>query len=325
MTDAFKGLLAMTAAAAAWGLSGMYYKLLAEVPALEVLSHRILWSAVFFGALILVRGRGAEVIEVLGHRRTLRLLVWAALSIGANWFLFIYSIQGGLALEASLGYYIFPLVAVTLGALTFGERFSRGQAAALALVAAAVLVLTIGLHAPPWIALILAGTFATYGLLKKRTRTGPVISVFAETAVLLPAALVWLAGATFAGWTGPGTAAQAGWFGHDWKVSLLLMGSGVITALPLNLMSYAAQRVKYSTLGLVQYLNPTLQFAVAVAVFGEPFTRWHAIAFPMIWTALLLYAAESLRQERASRRLAISEATLSTGVRNARNSGSAKP
>ena len=143
--------------------------------------------------------------------------------------------------------------------------------------------------------------------------------------MLLPAALVWLAGATFAGWTGPGTAAQAGWFGHDWKVSLLLMGSGVITALPLNLMSYAAQRVKYSTLGLVQYLNPTLQFAVAVAVFGEPFTRWHAIAFPMIWTALLLYAAESLRQERASRRLAISEATLSTGVRNARNSGSAKP
>ena len=299
MTEARKGVLAMVATATIWGLSSIYYKALAQVPPLEVLSHRTLWSALFFGILIVVQRRGAEMRAALANPRYVAMLAVSSATIAGNWFLFIYAVQTGHALQSSLGYYIFPLLAVALGYLVLGERFTRLQSAAIGLAAAAVVLLTYGLGAPPWTALAIAGTFGAYGLVKNRLPLGPVISVCLETLILAPLALVWLWGVHTGAWTGIG-GRPGGYFGRDFATSAMLAFSGILTGGPLILFSYAARRIPYATLGLVQYLNPTLQFFVAVLVFGEPFTFWHGVTFAMIWTALALYSSESLRQERSA-------------------------
>ena len=289
------GILAILAASLIWGLSGLFYKALAHVPPLEELSHRTLWSLLLFGVILAIRGRLWAVLVALKSRRSVAALALAAVMISVNWGGFIMSIQFGYALEASLGYYFFPLMVVLLGALFLGERFSRGQGAALALMGLAVAVLTLGLGAPPWIALYLASTFAIYALLKKKIAAGPMVSVFIEVLLLAPIAIIWLYGAHMHGWAT--VARPAGWFGTSWQDSLLLMLTGPMTAGPLLLFSFAAQRARLSTLGLIQYLNPTLQFLVAAMIFGEPFTKWHGFALPLIWAALALYYFEAKRRE----------------------------
>jgi chloramphenicol-sensitive protein RarD len=310
MTEGQKGVLAMAGCCTVWGLSSIYYKALAHVPPLEVLSHRTLWSLVFFAGVLAVQGRAREVRAALGQRRNWAFLSVSATMIAANWFGFIYAVQSGQALEASLGYYIFPLVAVLLGYAVLGERFTPLQSVAIGLAAAAVVLLALGLGTPPWIALLVALTFGFYGLVKAQLPLGPVISVGFETMLLAPLAALWLWGVHALGWHDIG-GAGGGAFGRDWTTSALLALSGPLTGGPLILFSYAARRIAYATLGLVQYLNPTLQFAVAVAVFGEPFTRWHGVAFPLIWAGLALYSRESWRQERRSRRRAASAGTVS--------------
>jgi chloramphenicol-sensitive protein RarD len=281
------------------------------VPPLEVLAHRTVWAAVFFGLVLALQRRGAEMRAALAAPRVWAVLAAAAVFISANWFGFIHAIQVGRALEASLGYYTFPLVAVALGYLVLGERYSRLQSVAIGLAVLAVLVLTLGLGAAPWIALLLAGTFGGYGLLKNRIGLGPVVSVFFETALLAPFALVWLGG-LHAGLWGDPSGRPGGFFGTDAGASALLVLSGpMMTGGPLILFAYAARRVRLATLGLVQYLNPTLQFLVAVGIFGEPFTRWHAIAFPLIWTGLAIYSRESWRGARARQSRSISAGTVS--------------
>ncbi len=217
--------------------------------------------------------------------------------ISANWLLFIWAVQVGRAVESSLGYYIFPLVAAGMGALWLGERFNRAQAAALALAAAAVATLTLGLGAPPWISLALATSFGFYGLAKRGLETGPISGVTAEVALLAPFAALWLAGAHLDGWTDftgkPGAA-----FGADWRTGALLALSGILTGAPLIFFSLAARRLRYSTIGLISYLNPTLQFLCAIVAFAEPVTVWHAVAFPLIWAGLALYSWDGLRRER---------------------------
>jgi chloramphenicol-sensitive protein RarD len=284
MTEGRKGVLAIAAAATVWGLSGVYYKALSAVPPLEVLSHRTLWSTLFFLAVLAAQGRVGEAAAVLARPRAWAPLAASAVLIAVNWLLFIAAVQEGRALEASLGYYIFPLVAVALGFLVLGERFTPRQSAAIGLAAAAVVLLTLGTGTAPWTALALAGTFGAYGLIKNRVRVGPVASVFVETLILAPLALGWLA------WLGGGA------FGRDWGTSAMLAFSGPLTGGPLMLFAYAARRIPYATVGLVQYLNPTLQFAVAVALFGEPFSLWHAAAFGMIWAGLALYSWGSWRR-----------------------------
>ncbi len=298
MSEAVKGVFAMVLACVVWGFSPILYKALAHVPPPEVLAHRTLWSLVFFLCVLAIQRR-LPLLPALLVTRAVGLVALAALLISANWFGFIWSVQHGRTIEASLGYYIFPLVAVLIGLVIFREGLGVGQWAAIALAALAVVVLTFGLGAAPWIALYLALTFGLYGLLKRRIEAGPVVSVAAEVAILAPLAGAWLLG-VHGGYWGDGGA-----FGKGWTDSLLLVVSGVVTGGPLMLFSYATKRVRMATVGLVQYLNPTLQFAVAALVFAEPVTLWHMIAFPLIWVALTVYSLESLRQERRRRSLPV--------------------
>ncbi|WP_300549233.1 EamA family transporter RarD [Roseovarius sp.] len=293
MREETKGIIAMVATCTIWGLSGIYYKLLAHIPPIEILAHRTLWSCIFFALVLTVQGRISVLGQTLRVRRSFLLIGFAALMISTNWFVFITSIQVGRAVEASLGYYIFPLVAVLLGAIAFGERLGRAQMMAVSLAIAAVVTLTAGLGVAPWIALILASSFGLYGLVKKGLPVGPVVSVTAEVLLLSPSALAVL------WWF---HADGQGAFGTSWRDSALLAFSGPLTATPLIMFSYATKRIRLATVGLVQYLNPSLQFLVATLIFREAFSFWHAIAFAMIWTALAIYTAASLRQDRAARR-----------------------
>jgi chloramphenicol-sensitive protein RarD len=293
MREETKGIIAMVATCTVWGLSGIYYKLLDHIPPIEILAHRTLWSCVFFAFVLLIQGRISVLGQALAGRKSILMIGFAALMISTNWFVFITSIQIGRAMEASLGYYIFPLVAVLLGAIAFRERLGKAQLFAVALALCAVVTLTWGLGVPPWIALILASSFGLYGLVKKGLSVGPVVSVTAEVLLLSPIALTVL-------WYFHSDGHGA--FGVNWRDSLLLMFSGILTGTPLIMFSYATKRVTLATVGLVQYLNPTLQFLVATLIFQEAFSFWHAVAFAMIWTALAIYTTASLRQDRAARR-----------------------
>ena len=296
-----RGIAAMVAACTIWGLSPLFYWLLSDIPPLEVLSYRTLWSLAFFAGLLALRRRFRRVVSALKDVRTRRIIAASGLVISLNWLGFIYSISIGNGLQASLGYYIFPLVSVVLGRVFFGETLSRAQIVSVGMAAVAVTVLTAGLGVPPWIALSLALTFGAYGVLKKGLSLDAVTSVTAEVLVIAPFAILYLAlfATTLDGET-------------SLRTHALLAASGPLTGLPLILFSYATQRVRLSTIGLLQYLNPTLQFACAVLFFANPVTRWHAIAFALIWSALALYSLSAFRQDRARRRAFAPEAVTTT-------------
>ena len=241
MTESKRGVLALLVACTVWGLSPLYYKLLAHIPPLEVLAHRTLWSCAFFALVLAGQGRLGQLRGVFRSWRVVGVIVFAAVMISVNWFVFILSIQVGHAVEASLGYYIFPLVAVLIGVVVFKESLSPLQILAVALALGAVLVLTLGLGVAPWIALILSVTFGLYGLVKKRLSVGPVVSVTAEVLLLRPIALLvllweWQQGVPV--------------LGYSLSDSLLLMFSGVLTGAPLILFSAATKRVSMATVGL---------------------------------------------------------------------------
>ena len=296
MSEVQKGVLAMIAACTIWGLSPLYYDLLVHVPPLEVLSHRALWSLVFFGAVLALQRRLLEVPAALSNPARAGWVLLASLMISANWLLFIWAIQVDRVTETSFGYYIFPLVAVLFGAVLFGERLGVIRWSAVGLAAIAVLVLGVGLGAPPWISLVLAVTFGIYGVLKKQVASGPVVSVTAEVCLIAPLAIAYIV-------------FVAGGVRLDLATLALLALSGPLTSGPLILFSYASKRIALSTVGVLQYVNPTLQFVCAAAILGEPVTVWHLIAFPLIWVALTIYSTESIRQDRASRRLASASST----------------
>ena len=290
MREEQKGVLALVAACTAWGLSALYYGQLRHVPPLEVLSYRCIWGLAFFVLILAVQGRLSLVPQALKSRRQTSIMLLAAILISANWFGFIYAISTNQALEASLGYYIFPLVAVVIGRVVFAETLLGVQWVAVALVAIAVLILALGLGVTPWIALLLAGTFGTYGMIKKQLDIGPVVSVTCEVLLLAPLAVAWI-------WLkGTGVGAENSLGAHAY-----IAIAGPLTATPLIMFSYAAKRIRMATVGLVQYLNPTLQLAVAALVFLEPVTIWHVIALPIIWVALALYSGSSWRQDKAAR------------------------
>jgi chloramphenicol-sensitive protein RarD len=301
MRDDQKGVLAIITTCTIWGLSPLYYAQVTHVPPLEVLSYRSLWSLVFFLLILAVQGRLSEVGKAIAKPRQLLLILSGAVMIAGNWYGFIYAISTGQGIEASLGYYIFPLVAVIIGMAVFGEVLRRAQWVAVGLATVGVAVLTIGLGVAPWIALGLAITLGIYGMIKKQLDIGPVVSVTAEVVLLAPLAVLWI---VFRG-TGAGG-------GNDLATHAILALSGPLTASPLILFSFAARNVRMATVGLVQYLNPTLQFGCAVLVMGELVTGAHAIAFPIIWGALIVYSVSLWRQDRAAAKPASRAATSST-------------
>lgn len=280
-----------------WGLSALYYKLIDHVPPLEVLSHRTLWSLVFLLALLAFTQRLGEVRALMTCLRNIVLITVAAGMISINWFTYILAVQIDRVVESALGYYIFPLVAVAFGYLFLAERLSKRQSLAVGLAAVAVVILTIGLGVAPWISLILAVSMGFYGLAKKSLAAGPVVSVLAEVILLAPFALIWLYGVHSLNWFGV-TARAGGYFGQGVD-TVLLMLAGPLTAGPLVLMSYAMKRLTLASVGLVQYLNPTLQCAVGVLIFLEPFTQWHLVAFVLIWAGLALYSYEAHHEGRS--------------------------
>ena len=282
----------MVVACLVWGLSPLYYKMLVSVPPIELLSHRTLWSMVLFALILLMQGRLRGAVGVLGNKNIMATLFIAALMIAFNWFVFIYSIQINRATETSLGYFIFPLVSVIFGVVLFRENLSRAQISAVMLAAFAVLILTYGLGQVPWIALSVSISFGIYGVIKKSLSIPAIVTVTLEVLLLSPIALMIL---YFYHASGSG-----GQFGQSASISLLLILSGPMTATPLILFSYATRRVALATVGILQYINPSLQFLCATVLFLEPLSIWHAVAFPLIWFALALYTWASFQTARRS-------------------------
>ncbi|MDU8928941.1 EamA family transporter RarD [Alisedimentitalea sp. MJ-SS2] len=316
MSETGRGVAAMVVACLIWGLVPIFYKQLVHIDALEILAHRTFWSFLLFTLLLMMQGRVGALGAALGDWKTARVIALAAAMISINWGLYIMSVQWGRVTESALGYYIFPLVAVMLGRVVLGEVLSRAQWTAVALAVAGVLVLTAGLGAAPWISIILSLSFGVYGIVKKQLSVGPIVSVTAEAAIVGTIGLAWLIWLETQG---------RGVFGEDHWDSFLLVLSGALTATPLILFSYAAKRVNLSTIGLLQYINPTGQFLCAVVLFAEPFTGWHMAAFGLIWVALALYSASAIAQDRASRRVAMAASGDGTTEISARSEASAKP
>jgi chloramphenicol-sensitive protein RarD len=297
------GLLNGFAAYGMWGIVPLYWPLLKPAAAAEILAHRMVWSLLFVAAALAVVRRWAWAGELLRSPRRLALVVIAAGFITVNWGVYIWAVNSGHVVEASLGYFINPLVTIAMGVLLLKERLRPVQWAAVGIGFAAVLVLTIGYGRPPWISLALAFSFATYGLVKKKIGLGGVESLTAETAVqFLPALgyLLWLTahgGSTFAS-EGAGHAA-------------LLASTGVVTALPLVCFGAAAIRVPLSTLGLLQYLAPVFQFLCGVLYFGEamPPERW--AGFALVWLALVLMTADAWRGARRPRKQSVAVGRVS--------------
>ena len=288
MSEAHKGILAVLASGLIWGFSPIYYKLLTHVPPIELLAHRVLWSVIFFVFLLGFQRRLGALRTAITTRRSVATLFLGTCLIGANWYTFIWSIQVEKAAEASLGYFIFPLVVVAMGWIGFGERLSRLQNIAIALAVAAVILMTLSKGLFPWIALVIALSFSLYGYVKKTILTGPVVSVTAEVLLLVPLAVAVL---YFVHREGAGSFGKAGFD------TLLFIVSGPLTATPLIFFTYAAKRISMATLGLSNYLNPTIQFFCAIVIFNEPINSVQFFSFAMIWLALALYSREGFRKE----------------------------
>jgi len=309
------GFLAALAASVIWGFSPAFFILLNDVPRDELLAHRTVWACVSVLAYCAATGRLGRVAATLGDRGLMRALMLSATFMTVNWFIFLLAVAAGRVFESGLGYYMMPLISVALAVALLGERLNRRQWLAVALAALAVGVLSLGSGAAPWLALALGGTFAVYGFIRKRTDVGSIVGFQVEILLVTPAAAVWLAGVHWLGWRGIGDGTPA-IFGTDAATSLLLVASGVVmTGLPLILFAEATRRMDYATVGLMQYINPSIQVAAAGLLLGEHFTRWHWMALALIWCALAIYGRELVRQGRARRNSAINSSTVSTTVR----------
>lgn len=269
-----------------WGLLPIYWKLLASVPATEVLSHRIVWSLGFIAILLFARRGWRRTLGYLRNRETRSVMLLSTALIATNWFIFIWAVSVDRVTEASLGYYINPLLNVALARVFLGERLRPLAAVAVGVATLAVVYLTVVRGELPWVSVVLAVTFATYGLVRKRAPVGAVEGLAIETGLVTPLAILYLL------WLDPpfgalGTAEPS--------VVLLLVGAGAVTAVPLLAFAGAARRLRYATLGMVQYLAPTLQLACAVLLYGEPFEAAHAVTFGLIWLAVALYVIDMLR------------------------------
>lgn len=287
---ATSGLVAGIAAFSLWGLLPLYWKQLESVASFEIMCHRILWSFIFLIPVVWMTGRWPEVREVLQNKKTLLRLGASGLLVASNWYVYIWAVNSGHILETSLGYYINPLLNVALGAIFLRERLSRVQCIAVGIAVFGVLVTVVGYGQFPWVALVLATSFSLYGFMRKTVNVGSISGLFIETVFLAPWVFLWLTWLWFHG---------EGSFGHSRiEVDALLMGAGVVTSMPLMWFAVAARSLRLTTLGLLQYVAPTLAFIQGVFLFHEPVTQGHLVTFSCIWLALVLYSLDSWRQMR---------------------------
>jgi chloramphenicol-sensitive protein RarD len=291
--EARKGVAFGLSAYLLWGFLPVYFKLLGDVAPTEVMAQRIVWSVALLAVLIIGARRGPQLAAALRNPQAIRILVLSALLIAANWLIYIWAIGAKHVLETSLGYFLNPLVNVVMGVFLLKERLTRAQGIAVGLAALGVAVLAMGAVSGLWISLALALSFATYGLLRKIAPVESLEGLTIETLILLPIALIYL------GWLWRSGSLS---FGTDPGISVLLALGGVVTATPLLLFAAGARRLPYSTLGLLQYVAPTIQFLLAVLTYGEPLTTAHIFCFVLIWSGLAIFAFDGLRRSRQAAR-----------------------
>ena len=279
-----KGILYAVGAYLAWGVLPLYWKALQDVPALQILSHRIAWSFILLAILITLKNTWQPIKAAIVNPRTLFIFFIATILLSVNWLTYIWGVNSGYIVETSLGYFINPLVNVLLGVFFFREKLRSTQWLSIAFAAGGVLYLTVAVGRLPWIALTLAFTFGFYGLAKKTSTLGSLQGLTLETAILFLPAVFFLGIAELRG--------ESSYTHINLSTDVLLVFTGVVTALPLVLFGSAAQKIHLSTLGLLQYLAPTLQFLIGVWIYGEPFTQATLSGFLLIWLGLLLYSAE---------------------------------
>jgi len=289
--DTGAGFAYAVAAYLMWGFLPLYMKAITHIPPVEIIAHRILWSVPIAGLILIVLGRTGDVMRALKTPRMVGMAAVTAALISVNWGVYVWAIANDRALDAALGYYINPLFSVALGAILLREKLARAQWVAVGLAGLAVAILTISAGVLPWVALVLMTTFGIYGFLRKTLPIGPNQGFLLEVLLLCPLALVYLA------WLGP----SGQFFAGSWQDTALLIGTGAVTAIPLMLYANGAKGLRLSTIGLLQYIAPTMIFLIAVFIFNEPFGPARALAFPMIWAALIIYTATLIRNARTNR------------------------
>jgi chloramphenicol-sensitive protein RarD len=282
ISESTVGTISALLAFTLWGILPLYWKMIHQIPPLEILAHRIFWSFILVTGLLTYRNEWKEIKTVLQQKGKMGIIILAAAAITMNWGIYIWAVNTGCLVEASLGYYINPLLAVFLGMTLFKEKLSRWQITSLALAAVGVGILTIQYGRVPWIAFTLAVSFALYGVLKKLVKVSAMVSFALETAVTAPIAILYIISKQVEG-TGALGFSSIG-------TTLLLVGAGVVTAIPLLLFAHGAQRIQLSTLGFTQFIAPTISLLIGIFIFHEQFTPTHMLSFSFIWCALLLYS-----------------------------------
>ncbi|GBL02297.1 EamA family transporter RarD [Vibrio harveyi] len=291
-----QGVLLAIGAYTMWGIAPIYFKSIAEVSPLEILSHRVIWSFFLLAALLHFGRHWRSVRDIIKNKTKMMFLVSTAILVGANWLIFIWAVNSNHMLDASLGYYINPLINVLLGMVFLGERLRKLQWFAVVLAACGVLVQLFVFGSVPVVAIALAMSFGCYGLLRKKVSVEAQTGLFIETLVMLPAAAIYLLFIA--------SSPTSNMLDNPMQLNTLLITAGVITTLPLLCFTGAATRLKLSTLGFFQYIGPSLMFLLAVLIYGEPFTSDKAITFAFIWGALVVFSFDGLRNNRKSRKAA---------------------
>lgn len=280
----------------AWGFLPIYWKLLKEIPADEILAQRIFWSFLFIGGMVLYKNGIAVLKETIKDRKNVRYVLLCAFFITINWGLYIWAVNSGKILESSMGYYINPLMVVLLGMTVLKEKLNLLQYVSIAFAAVGVAIMTIQFGRIPWVALLLAATFALYGLFKKLVKAEPLVSLTLETTVLMPLALGYILFKLFTG--------QSALYSISMTTLAILFFSGFATATPLLWFGMGAKRVKLSTMGFLQYISPTISLIIGIFLYGEKFTSTHLISFSFIWVGLIIYSfsnIEAIKRSRSSR------------------------
>ncbi len=280
------GVIYGTTAYLIWGVLPFYWRIMMQVPALEILAHRILWSFVFMGLIVILSGGWGRLVAVAANRKKLAMMFLCGIFVSINWGTYIYAVNTDQLIQSSMGYYINPLVTVLFGVTILREKLARPQLVAILLAAVGVLIITLQYGSIPWIAFTVAGSFALYGLTKKKARVDPVTGLALETLVVMPVALLYILSLESGG---------AGSIGSGSVLLIIALAlSGVVTAIPLFLYARGVERTTLSMIGFLQYITPTVNLLLGIFVFGEYFSPLHFVSFCFIWSALLIFTLANL-------------------------------